>query len=219
MTDIITSRLDDLEAAVEAAKNAKADPVIDSIKKAVDKITEVLYSDEAKTAFNQKIANTENETLAKDFLTVVTDVKNFLLINSTSDVNGEEAANRVKGLLMAEMIEDGPVKDRAITLLEGWVSSRPKRKSQSEGPVTTPAPDFTFSTIAKCALCDEDIYHEGSRSGQTRWAHLKSMVKTHHGEKHGSKDIGDLKLWSDARDSMAAGEMEVRVAGYSIRKG
>lgn len=217
--DIVKTRLDNLAEAIEAAKNAKADPVIDPIKKAVEKICEVLYQAGAKDSLSAKLGGTEQaDLLVSNFMTASTDVKNFLLINSTSEVNGEEAANRVKGLLMAEMIE-GEDKERAMLLLEQWVAARPKKRAASGEGKTTPEPDFTFSSVAKCNDCDKDVYHEGSRSGQTRWAHLKAMIKSHNKADHGGPDIGELKDWTDARDKMAAGESTVTVGRYEIRRG
>lgn len=131
---------------------------------------------------------------------------------------GNEAAEKVKGLYAADIWEDPKQKDEATDLIDRWNSVKKyfaAKKQRDKNDVVSVEPDFGFGMVAFCNECDKIIAEEGKRAGTTRWAHLKHLVKQHHGD-HEPEDFGTRDEWTSAKEEVANGAHEVNVGQYKL---
>lgn len=207
---VIEDRIENLSQIVEGADNTFLDPMARKLASKLAGVIETMA--EMDLSEQEEMVNLFNSTQkARAFLGMQVEF-------DTSE--GNEACDKVKSLIKAEVVE-GDKLTEAIDLVDRWEALKkkvkvraPREKKDGEDPN---APDFAWGTSATCTECDKVVANEGARTGATRWAHLKHLVKNHHGE-HDMALFGDREAWNKGKEEMMAGAAEVQIGQYVIRR-
>lgn len=209
---VVSDRVDHLQMIVEEAESLHNDPESKKLRVKTGEIVATLESMDPELKWNgsDELTNLFNSCQK---------ARAFLGFEGSVDITtGNEASEKVQAILTAGVTENEDQRILAIDLVDRWNKVKRHfivRKPRDKSDADPNEPDFGFATEAFCNECDQVVAREGVRVGSTRWAHLKHLVKTHHGE-HEIEAFGTGPEWKAARDAMAGGVEEVSVGQYRI---
>lgn len=203
----ITDRLDNLREIVEEAESFHNDPESKKLRTQCAGIVNTMAD-----------MDREQPELAELF-NAAQAVRKYLGFEGNIELEaGNEAADKVKGLVVGDVFDTSAQKNEAIDLIDRWNSVKKyfaQKKQRDKNDNQSQDPDFGFGMVAFCNECDKIIAEEGKRAGTTRWAHLKHLVKQHHGD-HEPEDFGTRDEWTKAKEEVANGAHEVNVGQYKL---